>query len=67
VKRWQERLNPAWKRLAGGCHLDRPVRELIENAGFHIETLDTGYAKGPRPMTFMYEGTAVPRLEEVDE
>ena len=61
VKRWQERLTPAWKRMAGGCHLDRPVRELIESAGFHIEKLDTGYAKGPRPMTFMYEGSATPR------
>ena len=61
VVRWQERLTPAWKRMAGGCHLDRPVRELIESAGFHIEKLETGYAKGPRPMTFMYEGAATPR------
>lgn len=58
VMRWQDRLTPAWKRLAGGCHLNRPVRELVEQAGFRVEGLHTGYAKGPRPMTFMYEGVA---------
>jgi ubiquinone/menaquinone biosynthesis C-methylase UbiE len=58
VERWQHRLTPAWKHLAGGCHLNRPIRELLEGAGFHIEHLDTGYMKGPKPMTFMYEGRA---------
>jgi ubiquinone/menaquinone biosynthesis C-methylase UbiE len=58
VRRWQEWLTPVWKRLAGGCHLNRPVRELVEAAGFQIERLDTGYMKGPKPMTFMYEGQA---------
>jgi ubiquinone/menaquinone biosynthesis C-methylase UbiE len=58
VRRWQNWLTPAWKRFAGGCHLNRPVRELVEAAGFQIERLDTGYMKGPRPMTFMYEGRA---------
>ena len=58
VTRWQDRLTPAWKRIAGGCHLNRPVRELVEQAGFRVEALRTGYAKGPRPMTFMYEGVA---------
>jgi ubiquinone/menaquinone biosynthesis C-methylase UbiE len=60
VSRWQERLTPAWKRLAGGCHLNRPVDRLIEDAGFRIEQLKTGYMDGPRPMTFMYEGSARP-------
>jgi ubiquinone/menaquinone biosynthesis C-methylase UbiE len=61
VRLWQDRLTPAWKRLAGGCHLNRPIRELLEDAGFQIERLDTGYMKGPKPMTFMYEGQARPR------
>jgi ubiquinone/menaquinone biosynthesis C-methylase UbiE len=61
VQRWQHRLTPFWKRLAGGCHLDRDIRRLIETAGFTIERLDTGYLPGPRPMTFMYEGSARPR------
>ena len=60
VKRWQDRLTPAWKRLAGGCHLNRPIGQLLERSGFGIERLDTGYMKGPRPMTFMYEGRARP-------
>ena len=58
VRKWQNRLTPVWKRIGGGCHLNRPIRALIESAGFRIIRLDTGYAKGPRPMTFFYEGCA---------
>jgi ubiquinone/menaquinone biosynthesis C-methylase UbiE len=58
VRRWQDRLTPLWKRLAGGCHLNRPISQLIEESGFRIERLETGYMKGPRLMTFMYEGSA---------
>jgi ubiquinone/menaquinone biosynthesis C-methylase UbiE len=61
VRWWQDRLTPSWKPLAGGCHLNRPMRALIEGAGFEFERLDTGYMRGPRPMTFMYEGSARPR------
>lgn len=62
VRRWQNRLTPVWKRIGGGCHLNRPIRTLIEDAGFTITQIATGYMKGPRPMTFMYEGRAAPRL-----
>jgi ubiquinone/menaquinone biosynthesis C-methylase UbiE len=61
VSRWQDRLTPLWRHLAGGCRLNRPVRALIEEAGFRLERIDTGYMKGPKPMTFMYEGCAQPR------
>lgn len=60
VRRWQDRLTPVWKRIGGGCHLNRPIRELIAGAGFRIEQIETGYMQGPKPMTFMYEGTARP-------
>lgn len=60
VRRWQDRLTPVWKHLAGGCHLNRPIRELLEQSGFRIERIETGYMKGPKPMTFMYEGRARP-------
>lgn len=60
VRRWQDRLTPVWKRLGGGCHLNRPIRELLEQSGFRIERIETGYMKGPKPMTFMYEGRARP-------
>jgi ubiquinone/menaquinone biosynthesis C-methylase UbiE len=60
VRWWQDRLTPLWARVSGGCHLNRPVRELLEAAGFRIDRLETGYMPGLRPMTFTYEGTAVP-------
>jgi ubiquinone/menaquinone biosynthesis C-methylase UbiE len=60
VQRWQNRLTPIWKRIGGGCHLNRPIRALIERSGFEIAGLETGYAKGPKPLTFFYEGSAHP-------
>ena len=62
VQKWQHRLTPLWKRIGGGCHLNRPIRTLIESAGFSVDRLETGYAKGPKPMTFFYEGRASPTL-----
>jgi ubiquinone/menaquinone biosynthesis C-methylase UbiE len=60
VARWQARIEPAWRPLAGGCHLTRPIDDLIENAGFEIERLDTYYFKGdPKPFGYTYEGIAV--------
>ena len=58
VRKWQDRLTPAWKCIGGGCHLNRPIAGLVESGGFSIAQLQTGYMKGPKPMTFMYEGRA---------
>jgi ubiquinone/menaquinone biosynthesis C-methylase UbiE len=58
VRRWQDRLTPLWKRIAGGCHLNRPIAQLIEESGFRLEHINTSYMIGPTPMTFMYEGAA---------
>lgn len=58
VARWQDRLTPLWKPIAGGCHLNRPIEALIRRAGFGILDLRAGYMDGPRPFTFMYEGRA---------
>jgi len=60
VRRWQHWLTPLWKHVAGGCHLDRDMSGLIAKAGFRIDRLATGYMRGARPMTFMYEGCATP-------
>lgn len=60
VRRWQDRLTPAWRYIGGGCHLNRPIRAMIEGAGFRIDRIETGYIPGPKPMTFMYEGSARP-------
>ncbi len=58
VAAWQDRLTPAWKRVTGGCHLNRKVDQLIEDAGFRITDLRTRYLPGPRPMTYTYQGFA---------
>ena len=58
VRKWQNRLTPVWKLLSGGCHLNRPITRLIEDAGFRIDTLNTAYMRGPKLATFMYEGIA---------
>jgi ubiquinone/menaquinone biosynthesis C-methylase UbiE len=60
VARWQHRLTPCWSWISGGCHLDRKTDDLLRRAGFDIEDLATGYMKGPRAWTFMYEGAAKP-------
>jgi ubiquinone/menaquinone biosynthesis C-methylase UbiE len=58
VVRWQDRLNPVWKKIGGGCNLNRPMAELIGDAGFAVRSLQTMYLPGPRPMTFTYWGSA---------
>ncbi|HEY5126073.1 MAG TPA: class I SAM-dependent methyltransferase [Bradyrhizobium sp.] len=60
VRRWQDLMTPAWRCISGGCHLNRPIRSMIEGAGFRIDRIEIGYMPGPKPMTFMYEGSARP-------
>ena len=55
---WQDRLTPVWKRIGGGCHLNRKIDEIIMAAGFQITELRTFYTPGPRPMTYTYQGIA---------
>jgi ubiquinone/menaquinone biosynthesis C-methylase UbiE len=56
--RWQHRLTPYWKRISGGCHLDRKTDDLIRAAGFQIDAIEMAYMQGPKPWTFMYKGSA---------
>jgi len=58
VRRWQNRLNPIWSKLGGGCNLNRPIPALIEQAGFKIQDLETMYIPGWKPASFNYWGTA---------
>ena len=59
VVKWQDRLDPLWGKIAGGCHLNRPIPSLIESAGFAVETLETLYLPGtPRFAGFNYWGSA---------
>ena len=58
VERWQHRLTPFWKPMAGGCHLDRDIPALIRAGGFVIDELSEAYLPGPRPMSYVYSGVA---------
>ena len=58
VAAWQDRLTPTWKRITGGCHLNRKIDALIEAAGFHTTETRSFYLPGPRPMTYTYQGLA---------
>ena len=58
VRRWQDRLTPYWKTIAGGCHLNREIPALLEAAGFRIGRLTQGYHPGPRLLTYLSTGVA---------
>ena len=60
IQNWQNRVTPVWKKFAGGCHLNRPIPELISSCGFKIENLEQCYVDDvPRIAGYMYYGTAV--------
>jgi ubiquinone/menaquinone biosynthesis C-methylase UbiE len=58
VARWQDRLTPLWRPLAGGCHLNRDIPGLIRAGGFTIGELSAGYLSRPRLLTYVYKGWA---------
>jgi ubiquinone/menaquinone biosynthesis C-methylase UbiE len=60
VRRWQERMNPVWRSLAGGCNLNRPIAALLEQSGFRSPDMQTMYIPGWRPACFNYWGSARP-------
>lgn len=59
VRKWQERITPVWKMIGGGCHVGRPIPELIREGGFEIEKMETMYLPStPRFAGFNYWGSA---------
>jgi ubiquinone/menaquinone biosynthesis C-methylase UbiE len=60
VALWQDRLDPLWSRIVGGCHLNRKIDDLISASGFRIDALRNARLPGPRTHTFLYEGRARP-------
>ena len=59
VHRWQDRITPTWKKIAGGCHLNRPISELIAASGFVIDELENLYMpKTPKIAGYIYKGAA---------
>jgi ubiquinone/menaquinone biosynthesis C-methylase UbiE len=59
VQHWQDRLNPVWKWFAGGCHLNRPIKQYIGDAGFEIVEVSSHYLPGsPKFAGFVTQGRA---------
>ena len=60
VSKWQSRIDPFWGKIAGGCHLNRNIPELIRSAGFQIQTMDEMYLPStPKFAGYNYWGVAV--------
>ena len=61
VAKWQRRVEPVWKPLAGGCHLTRDVRKMFEESGFELQDAETMYLPStPKIAGFVSWGAAVP-------
>jgi ubiquinone/menaquinone biosynthesis C-methylase UbiE len=58
VARWQDRLTPFQRRVAGGCHLNRPIDVLLRVSGLAVTRLENYYIKGPKTLGYMFEGVA---------
>jgi len=59
VRKWQQRVNPVWKKLMGGCNLNRPIPELLKISGFKIEKMETRYLPAtPKISGFNYWGVS---------
>lgn len=59
VARVQRRLTPLHRRVLGGCHLDRPIANLVTEAGFRLTRLENYYFHRPRAVGYTYEGAAI--------
>ncbi|TPE64048.1 class I SAM-dependent methyltransferase [Sandaracinobacter neustonicus] len=61
VRKWQRRIEPLWKPIAGGCHLTRPVTDSVTAAGFHVAARNGGYMeKSPKFAAWVEWGEARP-------
>ncbi len=61
VRRWQRWLTPMWRRVGGGCHLDRDIAAILRDAGYRSDDLHADYAEGARWLSYTFEGTARPQ------
>lgn len=59
VLRWQNRINPAWRRIAGGCNMNRDIPSLLEAGGFRMVSDERMYIPGVKVLSYNYWGIAV--------
>jgi ubiquinone/menaquinone biosynthesis C-methylase UbiE len=60
TQRWQRWLTPIWRRIGGGCRLDRDIAGLVTAAGFAFDDLEVGHTEGARVLSYTYQGIARP-------
>jgi len=58
VHKWQNRIDPLWKKIAGGCHSGRNIPQLLTDAGLNIDVLEEDYIPGPKVLSYNYWGQA---------
>jgi ubiquinone/menaquinone biosynthesis C-methylase UbiE len=56
--KWQDRVNPLWRKIADGCNLNRPIDRIVADNGFELVDLERFRAKGPGILARMYRGIA---------
>jgi ubiquinone/menaquinone biosynthesis C-methylase UbiE len=60
TRRWQRWLTPAWRRIGGGCRLDRDIAAILRDAGYRFDDLRADYSDGARWLSYTFEGIARP-------
>lgn len=58
VAKWQQRLTPGWRKLAGDCRMDRDIPALLKAGGFELPDMQEGYIPGPKILCYNYWGVA---------
>ncbi|MCF6274299.1 MAG: methyltransferase domain-containing protein [Robiginitomaculum sp.] len=58
VHKWQNRIDPIWKNIAGGCHSGRDIPTLLKDAGLSIDVIEQDYIPGPKILSYNYWGQA---------
>ena len=59
VRKWQDRVEPVWRPLSGGCRLNRDIPEILSGGGFQVDQLTSAYIPGWKPASFTYWGSAL--------
>lgn len=58
IQKWQNRINPLWKMVGGGCNLNKDIPAIIKGNGFKINKIESMYISGWKPASFNYWGAA---------